>query len=353
MRSDFILEYITFLFTEQTRVTSKQLELIASGKRTPSNLFTAEKNELHELFNSSLNFNESDWEACLDTLVKNEILINESGIHSISPIGLEKKKEFHKQYPFITKVKTLTHLQTRKEFWSWFVFVSQILSEFSYKNNRYIPYTSDYSKQIAIKKWLSRQLSDAKKLSHNWASDISVFLTCIPDHYRYFLLDQFTGHDYDGLTRRQLSEKYEIEDSAIDIIVSHLMHQLYINREKMPLLHSLWDEAHVYYHNGLSESAWKSMKLLEKNYSIDQVSRIRKLKENTIKEHILERVLVNPEENGSDYVPDMIQNKLDELFEEYPDLTYKEARMHIESLEFFWFRLMEIERIRVIKCHKN
>lgn len=350
MSTDFLLEYITFLFTTKTVVTPKHLVLIASGKRTPSNLFTAEKNELQGLFNSSLQLDQSEWETSLNTLVQKKSLDKDGEMYQLSSYGLEKKKEFKRRYPFINQISTLTYSQTRKEFWNWFIFVTQIVSELSYRNSRYIPYISDNNKQMMIKKWLAAELTDTKELPQKWAEELSTFLEQIPEVYRYFILDQLTGHDIEGLTRRQLSQKYKLDSVEINISVIHLMDELHKQLKVLPSMNSLWLAVHAYCHNGLSESAWRSKQLLEQNHSISQVARIRKLKENTIKEHILENILVDQGKAVNQFIPETIYRTLIDMFEADPRLIYKEAQDHFEFLDFFWFRLVEIERMRVNKC---
>ncbi|PRY78422.1 helix-turn-helix domain-containing protein [Alkalibacterium olivapovliticus] len=350
MTNDFFLDYIIFLFTQQTRVTPKQLALIASGKRTPSNLFTAEKNELQGLFNSPIPYTESEWRQYLKRLSETGNLIEDGDFFLISASGLKKKKEVKHRYPFLNDIPSLAHSQTRKEFWSWFIFVSQIISELSYTNSRYIPSISDYFRQRAIKKWLADQVADRHNLVGKWAEELTVFLTALPERYRHFLLDQLTGHGSEGLTERQLCQKYEMDPIEIGISLNHLMQELYEKRDAFPLFDSLWIEVHLFCHEGLSESAWKSIQLLNRDYTIDQVASMRKLKENTIKEHILENVLVNPCNPIQQYIPESIYIYLKESFKENENLTYQDVKIQSQTVEFFWFRLVEIERLRVKRC---
>ncbi|MCC5894944.1 MAG: helix-turn-helix domain-containing protein [Alkalibacterium sp.] len=353
MSTDFLLEYINFLFDQQTSVTPKQMTLISSGKRTPSNLFAAEKNELQGLFNSSFQLNEPEWVEYVNTLVHNKSLVIDNGNYTQTSYGVEKKKAFITQYPIIKKIPELTYSQTRKEFWTWFIFVNQIVSEYSYSNSRYIPAINDHTKQMRIKIWLSKQMTGEKELTERWSDELMRFLEYIPEMYRHLVLDQLIGHASEGLTRRQLSQKYSIEGSEIDISITHLMQILYEKHHELPLFYSLWRDVHDFCHNGLSESAWKSMKLIDQQYSIDQVARMRKLKENTIKEHVLESVLIDPDKSVKPFIPESVYRTLIELFENKPHVSYKDATINVEFLDFFWFRLVEIERVRVMRCQQN
>lgn len=353
MTTIFLVEYINYLFTPRTDVTSKQLMLIASGKRTPSNLFTAERNDLQGLFNSPINLSNAEWSQCLTKLEEHGLILNINGTYRNTSLGADTKNQFNTDYPFIKKIRSMQYAQTRMEFWNWFVFVNQIVSEYSYKNSRYIPYISDQRKQLIVKKWLSQQLASTQMLPLKWAEELSIYLEEVPDVYRHLILDHFTGHDNEGMTRRQLSQKYECTTLEIDLIILHLMELLNEKASDLPLLGSLWREVHAFCHFGLSESGWRSMKLLDKRHTVEQVARMRHLKENTIKEHILESVLIDPEKNGQEYVPHLIYDTLNTLFEADPSCTFKKAQEQIESLDFFWFRLVQIERIRVNRCQRN
>lgn len=346
MTQMFELNYINSLFSQETAVTIRQMELIAEGKRTPSTLFTAEKNQLQTLFLSSLSLNTSEWNARLKKLTDLGWLTENEGRYQTTMKGQQAKKAFISDYPLMDCSLDMSAALTRKEFWHWFMFVTQILSEFSYGNKEYMPYINDRTSQNRIKKWLAEQGFPHKSLSLRWAGEIKSFLETLPDAHCTFIVDQLIGHGYEGMTKRQTAEKYNMTPLEVLITTENLMVRLSRSFETSVLLKSLWDSAHKSCHYGLSDSAYRSMTLLTKGNSINKTAALRKLKENTVKEHVLEAVLISKYNGYKSFIPEHIYDQLRKLFLNEPSLTYAQAQQDIHQLEFFWYRLVEIERIR-------
>ncbi|MDZ7835355.1 MAG: helix-turn-helix domain-containing protein [Alkalibacterium sp.] len=86
--------------------------------------------------------------------------------------------------------------------------------------------------------------------------------------------------------------------------------------------------------------------MLEKEAFIEAVAAVRKLKSNTIKEHILECVLVGDWPYYSNYIEPAHYTALHSLLEKAEVKTFSEAKAVIDDLDFFTYRLIEIERTR-------
>lgn len=346
MTEMFELNYINYLFSEKTSVTLRQMELIAEGKRTPSTLFTAEKNQLQALFLSSLSLSKSEWVDRMKKLSDLGWLTQEEGRYQITPSGQQSKEAFILNYPLLNCTLEMSDALTRKAFWHWFIFVTQILSEFSYGNKGYIPYISDRLTQNRIKKWLAEQGFPQKPLAFMWADEIKAFLETLPDELGTFIVNQMIGHNYEGMTKRQTAEKHGMTSLEVLLTTEILMDRLSLFFEESDLLKSLWDTVHKSCHYGLSDSAYRSMTFLMNGSSIHRTAAIRKLKENTVKEHVLEAVLISKYTGYKSLIPKEVYDQLRKLFLSEPSLSYAQAQQEIQQLEFFWYRLVEIERIR-------
>lgn len=344
----FVRDYVLSLCTSETRINARQLRLIASGKRTPSNLYLTEKNELYALFLSPLEvLSEKQWEKLLSDLEEKKYLVKENGSWSLSPEGKKAKKEFLRQYPTIYPVKTLRYALTRRAYWKRFLFVSQVLSELSYCSSQYLPVINDPAVQKQIKSWLGLHKGRSADLCRQWAEELIIFLNEQTDETRHLLLDQLTGYNSEAHTQRQLSEKYDTPYLSIELINHHLMESVQGKREKLPLLFSLFQQVDRLNCSGLSESTHKSIHYFHKGLPLSKVAKIRQLKTNTIKEHLLEYVLVSHWGDYGSYIPSDVGVRLHELFDQRPMITYREAHEEIRELDFFWFRLIEIERMRM------
>lgn len=347
MVDSLLLDYVNSLITDQTAIKVNQFKLINEGKKTPSNLFIAEKNHLQSLFNAQYDLSTKQWEEVMQQLLYYNFVQIREELYTGTVTGKKRKKDFLRENTIFSAEHTLEFSQTRNQLWSWIVFVSQILSEFAYDSKKYIPYSSNRENQIRVKNWLRKQNKPMSEIKQLWSEELIKFINDLPDTYRYLLIDQLVGFNKDGLTDRQLSEKYKLSKIELDIVMNHLM-QLLISKQfcSDSVINSLVKEVHLLNNKGLSHSATETLKLINQSWSIEAISRKRRIKLNTVKEHILEAVLVIQALPVSLFIPESYYHKLNQLFIEKPDLTYKEALSELTDCEFFWYRLVEIERMR-------
>ncbi|EXJ24190.1 hypothetical protein ADIAL_0321 [Alkalibacterium sp. AK22] len=354
MDERFIKDYVCSVFTADTKVNPKQLRLIASGKRTPSNLYLTEKNELYALFLSPLErLNELQWENLLLELESEGFLASTDKSWSLSTEGSKLKAHFLSKYPVTSSAPTLRYALTRKTNWKRFLFVSQIFSEMSYHNSQYLPVISDPLTQKHVKKWLSLQRRGSTDLSRQWGEELILFLSKQTDDIIHLLLDQLTGHTAEALTQRQLSEKYGMPYLAVELLNLHFMESIQTFKEELPLIYSLWKQTDELSYSGTSESTHKSIRYFHQHLPLHNIAAIRKRKINTIKEHLLEYVMVSHWDDYSPYIPSNVTVRLHQLFEQNPKLSFKEANAQMKGLDFFWFRLIEIERMRARRCQRQ
>lgn len=227
------------------------------------------------------------------------------------------------------------------------IFVTQVLSEYSYRNKHYVPYLSSLDDQNSTKKWLTKQKRPMNKLSTDWYEEINTLLQSLPPVRSNFIAGHFVGHDYSGSTSRQLQDAFNLNPEHYSIKLNQLSYQIgQLDEKRYPLLRSLWNHTHADCDEGLSHSARVSKQLLEKGMDLSVVAAQRKLKLNTIKEHILECVLIAEWPYFKRYITETHYVDLKEVFEANGEISYSEAKQHINDLDFFTFRLIEIERIR-------
>ena len=344
---DFFAGYIISLFNKKTRVTSRQLSLIAGGKRTPSVLFTVEKNKLYTLFGLFPDSSKKDWEQVAAMLIEKRLLSLTDEKLSLTPEGLRFKESFIKKFPLYNELDQLRYASTKLLFWHRLIFTTQVLSEYSFKNKHYVPYLSSLDDQQSLKKWLAEQGRPMDTLAVEWFGELKGLFTSLPQKEADFIAGHMTGYNVSGSTSRQLRERYGLSKVHYIVLVDQLSYKAARGDKKdFPLLASLWESTHLDRDEGLSRSARLTKQLLEKGKGIEEIARMRKLKANTIKEHILECVLITDWPYFKRYIPAEHYRPCHAVFQTDPDVTYAEAKSEIQGLDFFTFRLIEIERTR-------
>lgn len=347
MREDFIFKFILSLFNEQTRVTAKQLSLIAGGKRTPSVLFNVEKNKLYTLFGLFPDLSLKEWESLTNTLLENELVDLNEGSLCQTAKGAKVKKNFTDAFPVNNELDQLRYSATKPLFWHRLIFTTQVFSEYSNNNKHYLPYLSSLDDQQSLKKWLGEQGRSMDALAADWFKELRAFFQTLLPKEADFIAGHLTGYNVSGSTSRQMQETFGLSQKHYAVFIDQLSYKsARLDGDRYPLLKSLWETTHMDCDEGLSYSARISKHLLEEGKGIEEIARRRKLKANTIKEHILECVLITDWPYFKRYIRAQHFTACHELLETNPSVKYAEAKTLIDDLDFFTFRLVEIERMR-------
>ncbi|MER2063152.1 MAG: helix-turn-helix domain-containing protein [Alkalibacterium sp.] len=347
MHDEFFKKFIISLFSDRTNVTTRQLALIAGGKRTPSVLFNIEKNKLYLLFGLFPEIPLKDWEHLVKRLLEKQLLSVIDDKLSLTTKGKELKQSFSEEFPIDNSLEQLRYATTKPLFWNRLIFTTQVFSEYSYQNKKYVPYLSSLEEQRSFKKWLKEQERPMNELAKDWLRELTALLHKLPPNEANFFAGHFTGFKVSGSTSRQLQERYELSSTHYTVLVDQLSYKAaQLDENDFPLLTSLWYSTYLDSDEGLSRSARRSKLLIEKGNGIETIARRRRLKSNTIKEHILECVLILDWPYFKRFISPEQYAACHAVFEKKPDMDFSAAKELIENLDFFTFRLIEIERTR-------
>lgn len=348
MTSNQAEHYILSLFSRDDKLNAKQLELIGIGRRTPSILYTVERKRLFSLYGMFPHWDEHMWIRIMNAFEKRKWLIVDEDGASLSLEGEREKEQYLKSISFFPCIQSIEYTKTRPSFWDRFLFICQILSEFSYNNKHYFPHLTSAENQRQTKQWINNQRLPMKELTKKWADEFTLFLETLPQGYADLLVDQLMGYEQSGLTKRQLLETYALSETDYTVLMTHLLEsfRLFSFKHDVSLIQNLWSAIHLEESNGLNKSAFETLQFIEKGYDMANIARMRRLKENTIIEHLLEIVLVTHWTGYRQFIPDDAYEMIQQCFIDKPHLTYGEFKVTNPDLPFYWFRLIEIERMR-------
>ncbi|GAA0357387.1 hypothetical protein GCM10008932_07830 [Alkalibacterium iburiense] len=347
MIDEFTSQYVLSQLTEDSQVTAKQLHLISQGRRTASVLFNIEKNRLYSLYSLFHHWTDADWDALVSHFLQKKWVTLKGETLQLTENGLASKKAFLETCPPLVTIDSLEYTKTRKPLWDRFIFVNQIVSEYKHQNVQYTPYLNTLVEQQETKRWLKDHGPSLESFSNKWIPEVFQFMSSLSEEQANIVASLQVGHQQTGRTRRQLRETLHFSDNQLTILLHHTIEKLiHYSKNHTSLLRDLVHTVHKENDYGLSTSTYQTQKMLEDGKTIRQISQMRKLKENTIKEHVLEMVLVNHWKGYKSLIPSSDYDILHNLLKRHPSLLYSEAKSEHSQLDFFWFRLIEIERMR-------
>lgn len=348
-QEEYFYHYLTTLFKEDRPLKLGQLIHVFHGRRTPSMLYITEIQQLFSAFQILPKLSRDILEKYLRTLSDRNWLKKQADDgYLLTSEGKKASSIYFSHYPYPSSLRSLQHVKTRLPFWERFQLFSQIFSEMSYKNTRYAPVIKHPSHQESVRIWLSKMEKNRDAVRKQWVEETFWCMRQLKGDGANTLTWQLTGHDRTGQTRRQVARKLNLSSCGFLFYFEDTLEQLIqiIAQDHPPLLYSVLQMIQKETYYGLTQSAFRTAYELKKGQTIQQIASKRRLKENTIREHILEMAFIQPNFSYQPFIQNGKHKTLHTLFDEYPEISYREAKERIADLEFLSYRLVQLERMR-------
>ena len=346
---DYYTYYILSFFHLERPTSSSQLLHTFQGKRTPSMFYLAERNGWHHAFARFNNISDVEIEKVLKGLFQKVLITQKDKGFILTEKGQLISNEFFEDryYPQASSFATGN---IWKDFWDRYQLFVQTFSEMSYKNNRYTPIIKHPHHQENVRLLFQQFQQNKEILKANWIKEQYFLFEQLDENRANMLMDQLTGHERVGETKRQI--QWQLDMAALEYSFYHqdtieeLLNIIQQHPEELAILYAIMNQLQVETNHGLSVSTNASFQLLGQGHSISDIATIRRLKENTVREHILEMAFVLYDFPIKAFIPKNVYQDLNQAFEKNEDYSYKEAKSEFEDLEFMYFRLVELERMR-------
>ncbi|WP_407370517.1 helix-turn-helix domain-containing protein [Carnobacterium sp.] len=340
------------LFSKDYLIKPSTLYHILTGKRTASILFKAHMYNMIKFFSIFPNLKREQYNQMIQVFItRGWIKANDtSGEFYLSEQGKAEVELYFSEHFYPTHLNQLLNGKATKEFWKRIVFLTQVLSELRYQNKRYLPLEKEWKNQLWVKNWLKNIPLDKQDLAQSFGKEWIQALTNLDPFSAEIVVSQLTGHEKFGKTIAQLAAIHKIEALEIAFLLQHaiiqLMDQVVQNKENYSLFYLIYQECIGDPYSSLSQSTRLTAYYLDKGLSIENIALKRKLKANTISEHVIELAIIFPDFNVSNVIPDSEYQRLITAFQSNEKITYEELEKEIPQVPFSWYRLIQVERSR-------
>ncbi|WP_185907992.1 helix-turn-helix domain-containing protein [Psychrobacillus soli] len=268
-------------------------------------------------------------------LTQNFIVMNESTI-SITEKGLHQIVSSRRPYYNGYKLRGKEFV-----FWGRMELIVQTLSQFQENEKKFVPVQKSNEIHQFVKEFLHQRDFQSSSFGTNFKHQLSDLLENphLLEIHRNLFVYRLSGYKNSGLTWEQLATRYHMTVLDVKLLFIECLHILLneITEEKYPDFHAL--TKNIYVQNPLTDSALKSSKLFEKGYSIEAIARIRFLKENTIEDHVIEIVSVDPNFPIQSFISDEQVQKVLQIAQERQTKKLKIIREGVPDLSYFQIRL--------------
>lgn len=170
----------------------------------------------------------------------------------------------------------------------------QVLSNKQANNKNYVPVIDEYSIQKDIKQFFQKIQLNSAILSEQFYKECHTLLRFIDQHHAMLFVQRLSGYNTYGMSLQQLSQNLKLPE--IDVlmiyrsIIHYMMEKIQLDKAKYPILSLLHPEDQA---TQLTITARQTKQLVIKGYSLEEIALHRKLKLNTIYDHIVEIALID------------------------------------------------------------
>lgn len=218
----------------------------------------------------------------------------------------------------------------------------QTLTNMKMGNNRFMPVTDKPEVESFVRQLYKRLKPKEEKALSQLHFELHTLMSGFPDTHAHLFTDRLTGHNRYGLSTAQLSMKHGIDQMDVMLILNGMVHRIMdtVNRDKAayPMLYLLKKDLSE--PTLISQSAHRTRVLLNQGYSAGQISSMRKLKENTIQDHIVEIALYDEGFSIDNFLSPSIQETLSRILKNNRTYKLKDIKSQAsEEISYFQIRL--------------
>ncbi|ASN05483.1 helix-turn-helix domain-containing protein [Virgibacillus necropolis] len=326
----------------QNRTSSAIYHLI-TGKKSIQTVQDAHIYQLKNFYGINRSLQKRDFDKIINTLISNKLLeLDESMSCSVTPNGLEWYKKWQ-SYLQLTDFDGLRYHTVSSIYYDRLLLLIQTLSNSSNNHYSFIPVIDrqpvlDWVK-LVFKQLKQNMESYFEQLHH----ELHELLSSFSNEEASIYVDRFSGYNHYGKSKEQLASDYKRDKMDISFTIERMNHamlnKIYLSPHKFPAIEFLIEG--LTNKRFITDSARKTYQLLQENYSINEIGRMRNLKENTVYDHVVEVALFTHDFPVLNYLSEDQQQQI--LTAVYKENTYKLKaikQMVDERISYFQIRLV-------------
>ncbi|WP_082197064.1 helix-turn-helix domain-containing protein [Bacillus sp. FJAT-27916] len=314
---EFIITYIDGLILYLIKVLKGQRTVysplhILNGKRSSQPIQDARLYGLDPFFAVLPKLSREEWDEHLRFLKERELIEPVGDLTYIcSDAGLAFLDEWREQYEPMSHLNGFLFKETAPLFWARLQLLVQVLSNMVHENHSFIPVQRNLDHQRFVKSWLKQHGKNLRKFSRELYEELHHCLDRLHGASPELFVMLLSGHERAGMTLSQAARKLGIDHYYAQFLFLDTLHYMIesARKEPFPLLNSLLVQEEQN-ESVLTNSTKMTWKLVRQGLTIEQIARARRLKINTVEDHIVEIASFIEGFSIEDYVTDEEQRQI-------------------------------------------
>ncbi|UII54676.1 helix-turn-helix domain-containing protein [Cytobacillus spongiae] len=321
--------------------TSASIFHLINGKKSSQTIQDAHLFGLTSLFGLFPNITRIQFENCITVLKERQLILEEAELYySITEKGKEVLESLlPKGLSVYLKGWQYHHLT--QHFWERLSLLIQVVSNLSVQNATYLPIQRNENVHNWLKYYIS-SFTNRKELAEQLHDELVNCLELANDIIPEVIIIRLTGSQHIGLTEYQAAEYLQMEPSYYHYefvkTIHFILETAKNNKNNFPILYAIFSD--LVLEVPLTQSTKKTFEMIEKGYSTKTIADIRRLKESTIEDHIVEITLNVATFDISSYVSKAEQVAILDAARRAPSKQLRHIRELTNDLNYFKIRLV-------------
>ncbi|MFD1065275.1 helix-turn-helix domain-containing protein [Oceanobacillus locisalsi] len=223
-----------------------------------------------------------------------------------------------------------------------FLLFIQTFTNTSKNQYRFIPITDHFEIEQFIKQIYKQYKHRSAEVLQQLYTELTEALSGMSDLEASMFVDRITSFYSYGSSLQQLSQDYQLSISDCYLILQKTFYHLLRVQESStnyPMLHLLTKHLQTS-HTTLSQTAQFTRRLLQKNRSFEEIMQIRKLKANTIQDHLVEIAMQEETFPFFDYLDSVAYEEIKTAVHTKQTYRLKEIKNNVHpDITYFQIRL--------------
>lgn len=314
------------------------------GKRSIQTVQDAHLYELDRFYGIFKKMNKLTFDNTINELVEQRLLTRPSepsltSKPTLKGINWLNKNEY--RFPF-TYFNGMTYNEIDIIFLERLLLLIQVLTNSKMNHTSYIPVIDRPSTARWIKSFYKREKLQISTRLEEIYHELSLLLTEFSDAEAEMFVDRLTGFQHYGMSIQQLANQYKLSMNHVHILLIGMIHRMLEriqrNSDQFPLLSQIIEDQQAT--GFITHSAKQTYELINQGYSINKIAQLRRLKLNTIYDHIVEISLYDSNFPIDQYVSEMHQREILQTAQQMNTSKLKEIKDAVsEEISYFQIRL--------------
>ncbi|AOH55555.1 hypothetical protein ABE28_014445 [Peribacillus muralis] len=247
--------------------------------------------------------------------------------------------------PFPTYLNGWKYQNITPVFWGRLNLLIQTISHIVHNERRFYPIQRNLKIQSFVKEFLHTHRQDRDLIARHLYEELVSLLEGQSDLKRDIFILKLTGVNRIGLTFEQIAKSKEAEEEYVRFMFFDSLHQLLAelgDGADHPLLASLTYDWKRGGNPHLTQSTQRTLQYLLEGRSMGEIAEIRRLKQNTIEDHLVEIVLSDKSFPIHDYVSGEDERDIAAAIAELGTKKLKAIMQMVDNkqISFFQIRLV-------------